>query len=418
MASSSVLSQTEVRIDVQPILPRNRDNLWNRAERERDSMYDLLTNIVSAEGIEPLLLKSPPLVFPIWVNVEIWMPTQSKICTDRAGFTISIQPRPYHQHEFEYNLAYQLNGKKKNITRISALDKSQLSEVVRFLLRKGRKPRLVRFREPGQQLLFWRPKNKIREIKADYLKQSGYLLVLVSLFIFFSPIFGDLTPLLALLLLATGLILLWRRARRPLWVRCEGKPDREPRFLTRVDSWQTVIFGIGDKESSFRARFMSQLKSPPTDRFRWHLEKVWYWGLDGKEEREQIVLTLGRGLVFCQIYQYGKDLYVGWDGHINYGQWVEQQVARGIDRTTRMPTSITIVNPGTQSISEYDLIDLNCLMEWTHAQIVMISKDFIKELSIDQEIDFKILRGERQGLTGEKKEPVKERLKAAFKRVG
>ena len=232
----------------------------------------------------------------------------------------------------------------------------------------------------------------------------------------------NLVVLLLGLLFGGGILALWRASHRPLLVHCEGKPDGEPRFLMRVDSWQTVIFGIGDRESLFRSRFLAQLESPPTERFRWHAERVWYWGLDGKEEREQIVLSFGRGLVYCQIYQYGKDLYIGWDGSINYGQWVEKQVVRGIDKKTRRLTSIMSVNPGTQTVSEYDLIDLNCLMEWTHAQLVKLAKDFISELKIDQEIDFKILRGDRQGITGEKKDGEKkdtarDRLKTAFKRV-
>lgn len=100
--------------------------------------------------------------------------------------------------------------------------------------------------------------------------------------------------------------------------------------------------------------------------------------------------------MFCQIYRYGQDLYVGWDGHLNRGQWVEQTVASGIDTATGNPTSISRVVPGTQPTTEYDLIDLSCLMEWTHAQIVKLLKRLGEEKKIDQEIDFKIQRAERR----------------------
>ena len=109
-----------------------------------------------------------------------------------------------------------------------------------------------------------------------------------------------------------------------------------------------------------RDRFLKLLKNSPNEKFRSRIERVWYWGLDGKEEREQIVLTSGRGVVFCQIYQYGDDLYVGWDGHVNIGQWVEQAVATGIDRATRKPTVLKAVVSGTQQPSEYDVMDLSC----------------------------------------------------------
>ena len=122
---------------------------------------------------------------------------------------------------------------------------------------------------------------------------------------------------------------------------------------------------------------------------------MWYWGLDGKEEREQWVLTTNRAIVFCQIYRYGEDLYVGWDGHLNRGQWVEQSVGSGIDRASGDPLTIMRVVPGTQPTSEYDLSDLSCLMEWTHAQLVKLLKQLLDEKKIDQEIDFKIQRAGR-----------------------
>ncbi len=58
-----------------------------------------------------------------------------------------------------------------------------------------------------------------------------------------------------------------------------------------------------------------------------------------------------------------------------------------------------MVTPGTQLNTEYDVIDLNCLMEWTHAQLVRLLKDLMQEKKIEQEIDFTILRGQRQGLS-------------------
>jgi hypothetical protein len=417
----SVLSagQPSARVDARPILPRTSENIWSQAERERDRLYDLLAHAAFQAGIEPLLLKSPPFVFPLWVKIEFWMPSQES-CTDRAGATIVVEPKPCHAYEFEYGITYAVNGKQKSVKRIQSIGLENIDRLVRFLLRQRTKPVWVRFRERGSWAI-WRPKNEINRIRTDYLSVFGILLIMAgfSLVSSIQAVDDPRMPVLLLgLLLGGGILALWRSSHRPLLVHCAGKPDGEPRSLVRVDSWQTVIFGLGDRESFFRSLLLAQLASPPTERFRWHVEKVWYWGLDGKEEREQIVLSLGRGLVYCQIYQYGKDLYIGWDGNVNYGQWVEQQVGKGIDKKTRRLTAIMSVVPGTQAVSEYDLIDLNCLMEWTHAQMVKLAKNFISELKIDQEIDFKILRGDRQGITGEKKDTVKDRLKTAFKRVG
>jgi hypothetical protein len=60
-------------------------------------------------------------------------------------------------------------------------------------------------------------------------------------------------------------------------------------------------------------------------------------------------------------------------------------------------------------------------MEWTHAQLTNLAKRLLEELKIDQEIDFNILRGERQGLTGNREEPAKKEPRKktqSFRRTG
>ena len=52
-----------------------------------------------------------------------------------------------------------------------------------------------------------------------------------------------------------------------------------------------------------------------------------------------------------------------------------------------------------QATTEYDLVDLNCLLEWTHAQVTKVLKQYLDERQIDQEIDFQIIRGDRQNAT-------------------
>ena len=54
------------------------------------------------------------------------------------------------------------------------------------------------------------------------------------------------------------------------------------------------------------------------------------------------------------------------------------------------------VERAVQRTSEYDLVDVNCLLEWTHAQVTQVVRRYLKEREIDQEIDFTIIRGDRQ----------------------
>ena len=131
-------------------------------------------------------------------------------------------------------------------------------------------------------------------------------------------------------------------------------------------------------------------------------EKIWYAGVDGPEEREQLVVTFRRGIGFIHIYSYGKDLYVGWDAHVNAGTWKEKQIADGLEPQTREYCRVNTIESDWHIPNEYDITDANCLIEWIHSAITNVTRRILAEHKIDQEIDFKILRGERQGVVGTK----------------
>lgn len=376
-----------VSTDARPIIPRNRTNLWTRAEEVRDRLCEQLAEACERASLNPLLLKSVPSTFPAWVKFEAWQPQTGVDTTERSSALVTIEPKPYHRHEFEFEVTY--TGRNKTVTRkrLAAFSDEEVQSLIDRLIRGGPKPSFRRFRETPLQ--FWRPDNKIEGLRSDRLA----ILMSASIAAGFATLV--LFPL-AVALWGVAAYLYFQIRKRKAIVRNDGKPDSEPRSLVRVDSWQAVLFNLGGEEAMVRDRFERALQTGLVGHGRHCRERVWYWGLDGKEERDQYVLTAGRGIVFCQIYRYGQDLYVGWDGHLNRGQWVEQTVASGIDTATGNPTSISRVVPGTQPTTEYDLIDLSCLMEWTHAQIVKLLKRLGEEKKIDQEIDFKIQRAERR----------------------
>jgi len=155
-----------------------------------------------------------------------------------------------------------------------------------------------------------------------------------------------------------------------------------------------------------RDRLSQRINASRPDRFVATSERIWHWGLDGPHEREQTVLRFGRALVFIQIHPYGDDLFVSWDAHVNYGTWSEKHVASGIDRATGKRISLMAVEPSAERIGEYDVSDLNALAEWTHLQVTQELRQLMKEREIDQEIDFAIIRADRNGIeesTGPKK---------------
>jgi hypothetical protein len=211
---------------------------------------------------------------------------------------------------------------------------------------------------------------------------------------------------------------------RPRLTRTVATPEGEPRSLRLVDHWEALIVGLGDGLSEAQMRLLERVKGAPLERLRHHSEEIWYHGLDQLEVREQVVLEHGRGIVFVHVYRYGKDLFVGWDAHLNEARWVEQTLASGIDRATGELVALNTVVSGTQPNTEYDLIDLSTLIEWTHAQLVQVVKQLMEERRIDQEVDFTIQRGQRQGLVnapaapGEKAKTPLQRAVGRFRRTG
>src|SRR5262245_28961486 len=469
MRSDSATAELSTLTDARPILARTDDTLLVLAEDERERVHDAFTAACQKAGMRALVLKSAPYVSPPWVRFEAWVPQAVPTTTYRVWATVTVHAMPFFDIPFEYEVEFEARGKREKVTRLTKWTATDVQELVDYLLEGGSRPRLERTRVREQFYQLSRPTNRSRQVRHDWLRLLGSLLLCAWIAIAAGPlaaVFFDWLPGLELRMTlhafgmplvltaaflaacvfarsvgswirvapwaAFGLALLsegWALAaqtvpdmavaasaegvagvvatalglrvlgRRKALVRTIGRPPGEPRTLRRVDSWQTVVWDLGDEHGVVRRRLMEELRQCPLDRLRFATEMIWYWGLDGLEEREQIVVTFGRGILFAQIYPYGKDVYVGWDAHLNLGQWVEKQLERGIDRSTGVPTTINSLVAGFQQPSEYDVIDLNCLVEWTHAKIVQILKQLMAERKIEQEVDFKILRGERQRLT-------------------
>ncbi len=382
-----------------PALLRRADSIWARAERTRDELYDALLDACAAEGFDALVIKSPPYLQPTWVKFECWVPREDRLITERGAAVITIVPKEFHQFEFEYQLQLTDRGRPAKLyPPLRQFDATHATQLVRYMLRRAPMPSyesLELRRVPWQ---IWKPRNQVTALRTDWSEPIAMMTLVVGFSLILYRGFG-------FLLIAGGAIALVILRRRGVVVRSSGKPETEPRNLHRVDSWQTVISGLGDDSELLLVRLMEVLKHPPTAGFASRVERVWSFGLDGKIEREQIVITLGRGILFCQIQPYDKELYIGWDAHLNSGQWIEQTLQKGFDTQTERLTAVNTVVPGWQGLTPFDITDVSTLIEWTHAKLVQLVKRLMEERKIDQEVDFHILRGERQGLTKDEAPP-------------
>lgn len=383
-------------INALPILPRADATVWTNVHNARDTI-DSAVKKLTQKQINALILKSNDFEFPAWVKIEFWISEGDPLVTERSSAIFWIYPKAFHRYEIEYAIEFDNRGRKKSYKRLHDIDDQDVNQVVRYLIQEGKRPKFVHkeIRQSTWQL--WKPANKQVAVGWDWLSVLATTVLVIGIFgIITKNLFG---MLFGMPLCLVGGVWLYKLGGRPVQVRTPGKPKQEPRRLRRVDSWQVVISGLGSSYADMKTRFANDLKHPPIDSVRDQFERIWYWGLDSVVEREQIAITLGRGIVFCQIYQYDKELYVGWDGHLNLGQWVEKDLSQGIDKATGQLALVKEVVMGWQNITEYDITDLNCLMEWVHVKLVKSLKELMAEHKIEQEVDFKILRGERQNLT-------------------
>lgn len=398
--------------DVQPILERRPDSIWARVEQSRDAICDALRKASENEGFDALVIKSPQFVQPAWVKLECWIPKIPELgraVTERGSVVVTIEAKEFHRYELEYSVELHDRGWSKTYRRLRDFNLSHVAQVVRFLMVRGPKPELADLQLRVKPSEIWKPVNKVNVLSTDWLQLTPIVFIVLGVIVF-----SALPPLGLLLLAGAGIAFYLLHQRRAV-VLSPGKPVTEPRTLSVVDSWQAVISGLGADAGLLRQRFFTVLRDPPIAGLQSRVEKIWYWGLDGTVEREQIVLTFRRAIFFCHIYEYDQELYVGWDAHLNHGQWVEKTVGTGIHKESGDLTQVNTVGSGWQRLTEYDVTDANCLIEWTHTKLVQLVKRLMEERKIDQEIDFTILRGGRKDLT--KPEQTGEGIQQAARRV-
>ncbi len=185
-----------------------------------------------------------------------------------------------------------------------------------------------------------------------------------------------------------------------------SQPLVVPRNLGLVDSWQAVVTGLGPDYVSLRQRLHNQMAAARRMGVKCQWETYGYRTPNGYEERERLVMVKGQSVVQAHIYPFGPDLFVGWHAFLNWAKWDEQKIPTSrIERGREI--KFHTLRPGVYIPSLFDLIDLNALSDLVHRHFERDLKARMKERAIDQEIDFEIIRGDRD-LALEKSRHVKD----------
>lgn len=368
-----------------PVLQFDPASVWPLMEQMAEELDAAFKAACATFNIEAYIGRPNRFEFPQAVLFECWVRPHANDphLTERVSAHIALEAKPGHRFPVEHVITVTDRGRSKCWGRFGTVTAADVLGIVQHLVQRRARPHLAtRLREatgPFWQI-FTRVENRLDAVSKDW---EGIFLGLLAVVLLFPPV----TPL--------GILLFWWLMRRPTAMRSSGKPEQEPRTLQLFDSWQAVLSGAAPYADTMRERFLNVLAACPMEEFAYETENLRFRSLELLEEREQIVLRAKRGVIYCQIYQFGADLYVGWQSFINLGRWVETTIASGVDRQSGQRVQLNCAVPGTQMPNEYNYMDLSCLTEWSHVQIANLTRQLMKELQIEQEIDFQIVRGPR-----------------------
>jgi len=390
--------------------PRNETNSFSRADRLRDEACTRLVAKAGEAGWETIEQRSQAYSPNVWFRIDYSLPSPSTDLSLAAYVTVEIERFDFHRFEHTYRLAVQVGSRKTRIDGLIALDNDTIERIHEHIRDPGKKLKLRnRVRRLPWEL--WRPANKIKRLRPDWMNIGMPALAIALLAI---PFVGPV--------LTVG-VFVWlhlRSRKQQTYVLTSGKPIKDPRTLQWMDSWQASITGLGSLATKVRDGLLSRLRDNAPEDALIEVEKIGYWGTDRWVERDQLVITNRRAIGFVHIVSYGDTLYVAWECHLNSASWVEKKLATGVDRVSGLNVVANGVVAGWHRLNEYDLSDSNFLAEWMHEAVKREVKLRMAEHKIDQEIDFTVQRESRKEALGNPEandETRRKSRKNVFKRL-
>jgi hypothetical protein len=380
------------------VIGRNESNSYSRAGQLRNELYERMAGRWSQPGVNMVGYKSPENAPDIWVHFEFDVPQSTQNLSLRGSVRVTIERFDYHSYEHLHKIELRTGVETCVVSGVIELRDMDLDNIRQYLTAETvrRVPRFSQVRQFGWDL--WRPSNKVTCFSRNWAI-TGFSLAAVLLICL--PVWIPLGQLLGVAIVV-GLVIY--KSRRKTYVFTTGRPLQDPRTLLRLDSWQASIKNLGPKAAEFKQSLLGRLTAAPDPLFAVVPERIWHHGVDGKVEREQIVLRYRRAIGFVHIVAHGDDLYVGWDTHVNAGTWTEQTMARGMERESRKNAVANRVVAAVMIPNEYDLMDANFLTEQLHLTLSSLLRLKMEENKIDQEVDFTVQRESRRSvLTGDEK---------------
>jgi hypothetical protein len=403
--------------DGRPIAPISMDNLWSIAESERDRFAQIIQTTLAMESYEGSVKKSLPGEYPIQVEAELWIKeSETHRLSEylRVSLSIQISVDPYKRRPLLYTVAIERPPRSFSQSKWD-LSEIQVEEMVRYIAigDRGLLPRQVdpdffeHWETPRPSFFKSKPEENypISELQAGEVG-APQLLVFGSIvmMIYASWLhFGWLINPPAvefhgkLMIALVALWMLWGAYRiaknRPVHHVIVRQPERAPRNEVILDSWQVSVPEGGLDFPAFKERIIGAIQRNEVG-LNFGLEEQHTRSPRGLQVVEKMVVTKGQGNLHVHIHQFGRDAFVGWVSYLNWARWAETDsiasvVSAGIRREYK---SLSV---GLHVPTQYDLMELNALAETVHRNMVREIKSFLKEKELEADLDFHIIRGDR-----------------------
>jgi hypothetical protein len=378
--------------------------------------------VLEREGIQASVVSSPDGRYPPVVALEAWLPGNKSVkdARERSELLLTINVKPYHEHELVVTAVAQRGKKKISVTERPDSN-FDVASWVRFVLARGGTPSdyaplFDAFLHLIRSFLPFLPAphaNKLdRAIRARLTLTSvlGWCSI-IALFIGFgngpAPI-GELCVLAGVIGLLVTVVLVRMRRKAIATVR---QPQAPPRDLALIDSWHAVVSELGKDYVNVKRRLIASVTNDISPGVHAKIETYTQVMPNGYEQRERLVAFKDQGMVHVHIYQFGDDIFLGWHAYLNWSQWSET-----VPITTAVRSNVKVeyrgLTPSLYIPNQFDLIDLASLTEFVHRRLERELKALLKEKEIEQEIDFKIIRGDRDRALDEERHKGAEKKSA------
>jgi hypothetical protein len=407
-------------VDARPTVEATESSPWAKAEHVRDALARAIETVAAEKGVRVLVSRSQPGVYPLSVRMTAWEPlarSEEAVVTKRHELAIAIEANPYLVHPIEYEIKLIAKGRVRQFHHWR-LEPSDLEALTLFALGLGPRPLVLKkarrreflsrlpivswFVERNRLIQSARPQRftgpKVLGFAGLVLFLLGQVMaqVVLQYVAYGETAYGVVTVLGTLAMLAGAVLAIIAAAwalRRPRVYSLIKRPEIAPRALYLFDSWHTSVPGVGAHFAELVRRLekaVTHLDPSIGQAWETHQYRTPY----GFEERKRITLTKGQAVVHLHIYPFAEDAFVGWDGFLNFARWGETKPVsvsvRDGQRVEYRSLAVAAHIP-----TEFDLVEFNALSELVHRRIVSTLKVFLKERNIEADLDFTIIRGDR-----------------------